>query len=55
MGLETSKMESNLICVVCQNVHSNNNIKVKVELKAALTVSPPEANEIDCMGWCAIT
>lgn len=51
MGLETSEMEPNLICAACKNVHSNNNVKEKLEFKAALTVSPPEANEIDCMGW----
>lgn len=55
MRLESSKMESSQICAVCQNVYSNNNIKERRELNAALTVSPPEANEIDCMGWCAIT
>lgn len=31
------------------------NIKEEGGEKAALTVSPPEAKEIDCMGWWAIT
>lgn len=53
--METSKTEFSQICAVCQNVHSNNIIKGRRELNDALTVSPPEANEIDCMGWCAIT
>lgn len=33
---------------------ASRNVK-EAELNTALTVSPPEAKEMDCMGWCAIT
>lgn len=49
MGLETSTESSQIQCAVCHTANQEGGEK------AALTVSPPEAKEIDCMGWCAIT